>query len=122
MTEQSPLGRAMLDRGVHRLIMRTALKMCGAFYEASASKSDAFYKRFPKRREFIRAFWPHFVPQARITLASMLGMNHITDHMKEEIFEALQLDHSLNFHHRPKPRDTGRINLQDMAGVDQLWQ
>lgn len=74
----------------HNLIAKTAKEMAAEWYE-SAAHDNAFYRAFPSRRNFVRAMWSAFAPQARAILASMLAGDY-PQSMKDEIYEALQLD------------------------------
>lgn len=78
----------------HKLIMSTAKEMAGTFYD-EAAKDNTFYKHYPSIKHFVSFEWGRFVPMARSTLASMLALNHISEFVKEEIAEALQLDRVL---------------------------
>ncbi len=76
----------------HTLIAETAKEFAGAFYEEAAHDNE-FYKFYPKQRMFIRREWHRFVEAARLQLSKMLGMSHIAEWQKEQIFEAL-IQHS----------------------------
>lgn len=72
----------------HQLLAETAKEFAGAFYE-EAAVDDHFYSFYPSQKKFIRREWPRFVEAARLQLSKMLGMAHITEFQKEQIFEAL---------------------------------
>lgn len=76
----------------HELIAATAKEFAGAFYEELAL-DDAFFSFYPSQKKFIRREWPRFVEAARLQLSKMLGMSHISEFQKEQIFDAL-LKHS----------------------------
>lgn len=62
-----------------------------------ASASDAFFKKNPDQKKWVKKFWGMYLAPARSTLASMLAMP-IDEGQKKLIHEALVLDNSLNTH------------------------
>lgn len=78
----------------HILIRKTAEEIAGAFYELAAANPD-FYTNWPKQRTYIRKNWPAFIPAARAQLTRMLQLDY-SDHVKQEIYEALVNDRSIN--------------------------
>jgi uncharacterized protein with NRDE domain len=78
----------------HRLVSRIAKEMCAELYVTYARKWPDFYKTWPSENAFVRAHWHFFVEEARATLARLLNSN-IREDLKEEIFEALIRDQSL---------------------------
>lgn len=78
----------------HELIRRTAEGIAGEFYELAAN-NPAFFKNWPKQRNYIRLNWPAFIPAAREALTNMLHLDY-SDHVKNEIYEALVNDRSIN--------------------------
>lgn len=79
----------------HILIQKTAEEIAGAFYERAASLNADFYATWPKQRNFIRKNWHSFIPAAREQLTRMLRLDY-SDHVKNEIYEALVNDRSIN--------------------------
>lgn len=77
----------------HKLIADTAKQMAAEVYEVLA-KDNAFFRRFPRRRHYVAAQWPVFVPDARATLAQMLT-GDAPQGVKDQIEEALMLDRPL---------------------------
>lgn len=74
----------------HTLIASTARELSGAYYEAAADRSNAFYREFPVAQVFVAKEWPRFLPTAREILVDMLASSITTDHVKTEIYHALQ--------------------------------
>lgn len=74
----------------HWLIAKNAREFAAAFYEQNAI-DNAFYKAHPEQKEFVSMHWGKFVESARTILAKMLAGNY-PESMKEQIFEALELD------------------------------
>lgn len=100
----------------HRQIKHLATELAGTFYEFQTSTKDElerekrskrFRKAFPTVTAYLKGHyhrpdgnvvytkpaWLHFVVQARAMLSHMLMRNDITDHMKNEIYEALLEEH-----------------------------
>lgn len=48
-----------------------------------------FKMAFPNAYVFAKSYWPVFYAAARVSLAKMLGMPHVTDYMKQKIQDAL---------------------------------
>lgn len=80
---------------VHHLVAATAKEMAGAVYDELATRDNAWYKRNPNRRGYVRATYHLMVEQARGVLAQMLQKPDLDEAQKDQIEEALQLDHSL---------------------------
>lgn len=80
----------------HERIAKTAKAFAGEFYEERARRDNAFFKEWPIERNFIRKHWHSFIGPARQVLTSMLGMNHVPEDQKEQIYEALLLDGGIN--------------------------
>lgn len=78
----------------HMLVSKTAVQICGAAYEMMA-KDDSFFKMWPKEKEFVAKQWGNFIRPARESLTKMLTMDSVSQHMKDEILEALLLDRAL---------------------------
>lgn len=91
---------------VHKMIRATAIDMAAELY-ATVMKDNALYNHWKKLCPdltptlceflFIDMIWPKLVPQARATLASMLGPGNanISEEMKERIYHALIEDNAL---------------------------
>lgn len=73
----------------HELVAETAKGVAGAFYEIAASESDDFYRMYPKEKDFIRKEWSRFIDIAKKQLSAMLGMAHVDENQKAQIFDAL---------------------------------
>ena len=78
----------------HVYVKKTAMEMAGAVYE-EAARDNKFRKDYPSSWEFRKHYWPMYIGAARQTLAQMLGQENISEHMKEEIFDILIKDRSL---------------------------
>lgn len=78
----------------HKLIAKTAQEIAAAAYQDMAMDDD-FYKMWPKEKAFVNKMWPTFVRVARATLANMLAMDRYSEAFKDEIAQALMLDHAL---------------------------
>ncbi len=78
----------------HKLVEKTAKDMAWEAYEARAT-DNVFYKQFPNQRKYVAHNWKHFIRFARETLVRMLGMPQYSEHLKEEIFEALMLEQTI---------------------------
>lgn len=87
-----------------RLIRQTAKEMAGAFYE-QAQRSTMFRQFYPNAHDYIHgiahlpsgkiikqetAGWERFVDHAKSSLVDMLTSNNVSQHMKDEIEEALK--------------------------------
>lgn len=80
----------------HKLISNLAHEMAGVWYDEVAFHDNQFYAQWPSVDQFVRMNWGLFVKQARDQLAAMLGMNSVTQHVKDEIYEALLQDRVLH--------------------------
>ena len=94
----------MSFRTCHKLIRKVAQDAAGQLYEQLMKDNLIFgeWKRqhpglspLALERRFIAKSWGECIPFARGTLAVMLGRPDISEEMKIEIYEALQLDNSL---------------------------
>lgn len=85
----------MVAKIAHNLVAKVAREMAGEFYEGAASLDNDFYHHYPSIDKFISREWGRFVPIARSQLAKMLTMDKYSDHMKEQITEALIMDRCL---------------------------
>jgi hypothetical protein len=84
-------------RMVHKTIMKTAKEIAGAYYEIAASRDNRFYRAYPNQGGFIQQNWKNFVMTAREILTGMLSRPGISEHMKNEIYDALLLDAELPY-------------------------
>lgn len=129
-----------MSRVVHNLIAKTAQEIAFAAYEVLAS-NDRFYKRWPNQKTFVRKNWQEFIGHARQSLAKMLefvpgtdlpppeGLSdearanwlavhpryYYTQHVRDEIFEALVIDGA----HKATPAVSVE-RLREMAGFEPL--
>jgi hypothetical protein len=78
----------------HRLVAYHAKAICHELYDTYAMKMPGFRERHPSEREFVRRHWFLFIEQSRAMLARLLGTN-IREELKEQIFDALIRDKSL---------------------------
>lgn len=72
----------------HTIIEKCALEMACVFYEASRSsglKSESKTPQAWARKHFIK-----FIPQAISNLTDMLSRDNVAEHLKNEIYEAIQ--------------------------------
>lgn len=91
---------------VHKMIRATAIDMAAELYK-NVMHDNAIYAHWkrlcpeltPTLCEFlfIDMIWPKLVPQARATLASMLGPGNanVSEEMKQQIYHALIEDNAL---------------------------
>jgi len=89
----------------HKMIKETAKAMASEAYESRASHDNHFYVVWPRRNEFVRKMWPHFVETARHTLAQLLTTNLDTtlkDHIAEALIEDNALRRGRHFQIRPE--------------------
>lgn len=78
----------------HKLIRNVCLGMAAEYYEMMA-RHDLFYARWPDQQAYIQLAWPVFIDEAKKSLATMLSLPSITEHVKAEIAEALIQHHDL---------------------------
>ena len=93
MPEQMRLAADNSPRA-HRLVAYHAKALCHELYDAYAMKMDGFTARHPSEKEFVRSHWFLFIEQSRAMLATLLATN-IREELKEQIFDALIRDKSL---------------------------
>lgn len=79
----------------HVLIARTAKEMAGVAYDEYALKNNEWYRKHPDRNLYIAEAWSLFIHPARGLLARVLAEKNIPESYKQEIYEALILDNSL---------------------------
>lgn len=69
------------------LIEQTAGELAAIFYEAA--RSSGLKSKHKNARNYAKTNLEKFIPKAVELLLSMLQMNHISDVLKNEIYEAL---------------------------------
>lgn len=90
---------------VHRLVAKTAIEMAQELFEVYAAENN-IYKRLRAdgevsekhaRNFFVQRMAPKLYEDARQALAAMLAepLDKVSQHMKDEIYEALCLDNDL---------------------------
>lgn len=87
----------------HKMVRAIAIEMAGALYD-DVMKDNEIYKGWklvcpdltPTVTEalFIEMLWPKLVPQARATMARMLGTN-LSEDLKQPIYRAILDDNML---------------------------
>jgi hypothetical protein len=101
----------------HRLVVSTAIEMAHEMYDMLMLDNEQWGNwkaRYPSynakqlEAKFCVLMLPQVLPQARATLAGMLGRGDISEHMKSEIYEALLADNTLT-HGRRRPIDIPEI-------------
>jgi hypothetical protein len=92
------------------MVRRTAKDIAGAFYEEN--RSERFRKFWPDQKEYIARNWPDFVEEARGALAGLLADKGTAEHIKEEIYEALQEDNRRQMQHGGEQHDAGRMIMR----------
>ena len=98
---------------VPRMLRHLAKEIAGQFYDGHqrhsappldfrkelvhmdvmADRSKEFRTMFPNQRLYVLWMWPYFVKLAREWQVAMLGMPHISEHMKERIYECHLADY-----------------------------
>lgn len=80
----------------HKMVRDVQINMAHAIYDALASKphgeGDKFLADYPSEGAFVNMIAPTLRDQARATLAEMLARGDVSDHDKNEIYEALLMD------------------------------
>lgn len=86
-----------MSKIAHKLIAKTANEIACEVYEALAT-SNSFHQAYPTMHSFTSKHWSYFLGDARRALTSMLRPDPVTgefkysEHMRNEIFEALCLE------------------------------
>jgi hypothetical protein len=83
------------DVTAHELIAKTAVEMAQEVYEELCSGSNAIYKVQGDRDDFVRQCAPTLKAAAKVLLGNLLRSNTTSEYEKEQIYEALVLDHML---------------------------
>ncbi len=96
--------------GVHRLVADTAKELAGSEFERLAQNNE-FYAACSNQARFIQLSWQFYVPLAREILTDMLSMQSTTEYVKEQIFEGLLRDGSLNPPVRHAVEEAKRLSL-----------
>jgi hypothetical protein len=96
--------------GVHRLVADTAKEIAGSAFEQLA-KNDEFYAVCKNQERFIQLSWQYYVPLAREYLTDLLTAPSTTDYVREQIFEGLLRDGSLNPPIRHAKEEAARLQL-----------
>lgn len=71
----------------HDLIELTAAKFAGEFY--NIGRSQGMTSKYKSDIKYAKANFEKFIPQAVKHLIEMLGMPTVSEHMKNEIYEAI---------------------------------
>lgn len=72
----------------HTIIEKTALELACVFYEAS--RSSGLKSKYKTPQSWARKHFIKFIPKSIDLLTSMLGRDDVAEHLKLEIYEALQ--------------------------------
>ncbi len=90
-----PKPRASRQSKCHWRIAKVAKEIAHIRYDAYAS-DNRFYAAYPDEDKFVRKFWGVYIDIARDLLANLLTDPMIGDGEKEEIYNALLLDSTVN--------------------------
>jgi hypothetical protein len=108
---------------VHKLIRATAIEMAAEVYQ-QVMKDNRIYAQWKKvcpeltpttcEIAFLELLWPKLVPQARATLAQMLGPGNanVSEKQKEQIYDALVADNALTVGRNRHQRRAQRAQLR----------
>ena len=77
-----------LIRPSSEIIERTAAEMCALYYEVG--RSQGLKTKYKTHKAFVHKYLENFIPMAVDSLVGMLGDPNVSDHLKKEIFEALE--------------------------------
>lgn len=79
-----------------------------------------FKKAYPTPHAYALAYWPVFYDAARKSLANMLGMEHVHEHMKKAIMDALVEDREkdLEAQARGQAKHLMQIAPNSLTGMD----
>lgn len=102
LVDPKPYGPGL---NAHKMIAKTAIEMAEEFWPLYA-QNNGFYRKMradgevtekQARRLFVERVAPRLLEDARKQLVVMLGMpdDQVSEHMKQEIYEALLLDNDL---------------------------
>lgn len=83
----SQLSGKKLTTPKHVVIERTALELAATFYEIGRGQGGK--SKYKNAKEYAKANLEAFIPKAVEILTDMLAMNHVSQHMKDEISDAL---------------------------------
>jgi hypothetical protein len=76
------------EKVAHELVFNTAKELAATWYEEAAHDNE-FYAFYPSQKEFVKRETHRFIETARLTLSQMLGMPHVPESQKTQIFDAL---------------------------------
>ena len=77
-----------LIRPSSEIIERTAAEMCALYYEVG--RSQGLKTKYKTHKSFVHKYLENFIPMAVDSLVGMLGDPNVSEHLKKEIFEALE--------------------------------
>ena len=83
----SQLNGKKLTTPKHIIIEKVAGELAATFYEIGRGQGGT--SKYPNARAYAKANIENFIPKAVEILTDMLSMPHISQHMKDEIAEAL---------------------------------
>lgn len=92
---------------VHFMIKEVAQGLAAEFWDQmvtsrkrmgpdAARAANAFYKTWPRQRQFVHQKWTEFIITARQTLVLLLGKPGFDEKAKQDIHAALLLDGTIN--------------------------
>jgi hypothetical protein len=71
----------------HVIIEKTALELAATWYEIG--RGQGMTSKWPNARAYARANLEQFIPKALEILTDMLGRNDLSQHMRDEIYDAI---------------------------------
>jgi len=93
-----------LIRPSSEIIERTAAEMCALYYEVG--RSQGLKTKYKTHKAFVHKYLENFIPMAVDKLVDMLGDPNVSEHLKTEIFAALEerkADPELDVFNEPVP-------------------
>lgn len=94
MTSGYIVDRVRSKRGwVHPQVKEIAVGIAEAMYERLAGRgtpeSNLWYQQNKDRAAYVERQWPLLLPQARATMARMLGSPQFDDEVKQKLYNAI---------------------------------
>lgn len=85
----------MIQQYAHRTVAHVAAEMAQEVFEYWAKDNEWYARNKHLRSKIVTEVAKTLRPAAREALGEMLGRHDITEHVKAEIYEAIQLDRQL---------------------------
>jgi hypothetical protein len=92
------------------MLIRKQAKEIAGVYSEGHERTSRFRKTWPNQRKYVAENWPHFIDLAREALVRLMIAPGTTQHVKDEIYEALKEDNR-RVQSDPNAREVAQASL-----------